>query len=218
MEKSVLYVPSLTPSQKQYSAIHKEARAKIANQAALHQEQKAALQQEAELASASTLLPIVKVRDNSLDIFGPRIPWELLMVRSIPLAAIWSEGAEVFGPLVAKAKVTIERIQCVVCRQYNISCADMISSRQTLDIVWPRQIAMYLAKTLTRRSLPEIGRYFGGRDHTTVLHAVNKVSWRIGDRERGIPFQLQRLKSPICFDIDEALVLEIETLKHQLQE
>jgi chromosomal replication initiator protein len=72
-------------------------------------------------------------------------------------------------------QIRIDDIQRVVARQYNISRADLLSSRRTAEIVRPRQIAMYLAKTLTRRSLPEIGRRFGGRDHTTVLHAVRKI-------------------------------------------
>src|ERR1700726_4413741 len=72
-------------------------------------------------------------------------------------------------------RVKIEDIQRVVARQYNVSRADLLSSRRTANVVRPRQIAMYLAKALTLRSLPEIGRRFGGRDHTTVLHAVRKI-------------------------------------------
>ena len=72
-------------------------------------------------------------------------------------------------------RVKIEDIQKVVATHYNVSKADLLSSRRTRTIVRPRQIAMYLSKTLTPRSLPEIGRRFGGRDHTTVLHAVRKV-------------------------------------------
>jgi len=72
-------------------------------------------------------------------------------------------------------RVKIEEIQRIVARQYNVSRADLLSSRRTANVVRPRQIAMYLAKTLTLRSLPEIGRRFGGRDHTTVLHAVEKI-------------------------------------------
>ncbi len=72
-------------------------------------------------------------------------------------------------------RVKIDDIQKLVASHYNISRADILSSRRTANVVRPRQIAMYLAKTLTLRSLPEIGRRFGGRDHTTVLHAVRKV-------------------------------------------
>ena len=72
-------------------------------------------------------------------------------------------------------RIKIEDIQRVVARQYNVSRSDLLSSRRTANVVRPRQVAMYLAKTLTLRSLPEIGRRFGGRDHTTVLHAVRKI-------------------------------------------
>ena len=68
-----------------------------------------------------------------------------------------------------------------MARQYNVSRADLLSSRRTANVVRPRQIAMYLAKTLTLRSLPEIGRRFGGRDHTTVLHAVRKIENLVGN-------------------------------------
>lgn len=72
-------------------------------------------------------------------------------------------------------RVRIEDIQRVVARHYNVSRQELVSNRRTRVIVKPRQIAMYLSKTLTPRSFPEIGRRFGGRDHTTVLHAVRKI-------------------------------------------
>ena len=72
-------------------------------------------------------------------------------------------------------RVTIEEIQKRVAEHYNIRLADMHSARRARAVARPRQIAMYLAKQLTARSLPEIGRKFGGRDHTTVMHAVRKV-------------------------------------------
>ncbi|QGM44213.1 chromosomal replication initiator protein DnaA [Methylocystis heyeri] len=72
-------------------------------------------------------------------------------------------------------RVKIDDIQKLVASHYNITRADILSSRRTANVVRPRQIAMYLSKMLTLRSLPEIGRRFGGRDHTTVLHAVRKI-------------------------------------------
>jgi chromosomal replication initiator protein len=78
-------------------------------------------------------------------------------------------------------KIRIEDIQRTVSRHYNVSRTDMLSNRRTRLIVKPRQIAMYLAKIMTPRSLPEIGRRFGGRDHTTVLHAVRKVEGMISE-------------------------------------
>jgi chromosomal replication initiator protein len=94
-------------------------------------------------------------------------------------------------------RIKIEDIQRVVARQYNVSRSDLLSSRRTANVVRPRQVAMYLAKTLTLRSLPEIGRRFGGRDHTTVLHAVRKIEALVAK--------------------DIALSEEVESLKRQLQ-
>ena len=63
----------------------------------------------------------------------------------------------------------------MVATHYNVGKVDLLSARRTAMVVRPRQVAMYLSKILTLRSLPEIGRRFGGRDHTTVLHAVRKI-------------------------------------------
>lgn len=71
--------------------------------------------------------------------------------------------------------ITIEDIQKQVAERFNIKVSDMHSSRRSIAIARPRQIAMYLAKTLTPKSYPEIGKKFGGKDHTTVIHAVKKV-------------------------------------------
>ena len=95
-------------------------------------------------------------------------------------------------------RVRIEDIQRIVARQYNVSRADLLSSRRTANVVRPRQVAMYLAKVLTLRSLPEIGRRFGGRDHTTVLHAVRKIETLASN--------------------DTVFAEEIESLKRQLQD
>jgi chromosomal replication initiator protein len=72
-------------------------------------------------------------------------------------------------------RIRIEDIQRIVARHYSVSRTELVSARRTRTVVKPRQIAMYLAKIMTPRSLPEIGRRFGNRDHTTVLHAVRKV-------------------------------------------
>lgn len=73
-------------------------------------------------------------------------------------------------------RITIEDIQKRVAEYYGVKISDMQSARRSQNVARPRQVAMYLAKVLTSRSLPEIGRKFGGRDHTTVLHAVRKVN------------------------------------------
>jgi hypothetical protein len=74
----------------------------------------------------------------------------------------------------------VENIQKTVADYYKIKVADMYSKKRPASIARPRQIAMYLAKELTQKSLPEIGELFGGRDHTTVLHAVRKIA---GERQ-----------------------------------
>ncbi|WP_345796417.1 chromosomal replication initiator protein DnaA [Castellaniella sp. MT123] len=77
---------------------------------------------------------------------------------------------------VSNSQITVENIQKTVADFYKIKVADMYSKRRPANIALPRQIAMYLAKELTQKSLPEIGDLFGGRDHTTVLHAVRKIT------------------------------------------
>lgn len=90
-------------------------------------------------------------------------------------------------------RVRIEDIQRVVARQFNVSKNDLLSNRRTRVIVRPRQIAMYLAKIMTPRSLPEIGRRFGGRDHTTVLHAVRKIEDLAG-KDQKLAHEIELLK------------------------
>jgi chromosomal replication initiator protein len=98
---------------------------------------------------------------------------------------------------VQNRQISVENIQKTVADFFNIKVADMYSKRRPANIARPRQIAMYLAKELTQKSLPEIGELFGGRDHTTVLHAVRKIT-------------ADRAKSPECNH--EIHVLE-QTLK-----
>ena len=90
-------------------------------------------------------------------------------------------------------RVKIEDIQKMVATRFNVSRADILSSRRTAVVVKPRQIAMYLSKVLTLRSLPEIGRRFGGRDHTTVLHAVRKIEG-LASKDGGLGEELELLK------------------------
>jgi chromosomal replication initiator protein len=94
-------------------------------------------------------------------------------------------------------RVTIDEIQRRVAEHFNIKLAEMTSSRRARAVARPRQVAMYLAKQLTSRSLPEIGRKFGGRDHTTVIHAVKKIEELI--------------------ETDSALAEDVELLRRMLQ-
>jgi chromosomal replication initiator protein len=94
-------------------------------------------------------------------------------------------------------RVTIDEIQRRVAEHFNMKMAEMTSSRRARAVARPRQVAMYLSKQLTSRSLPEIGRKFGGRDHTTVIHAVKKIEELI--------------------ESDSALAEDVELLRRMLQ-
>ncbi len=94
-------------------------------------------------------------------------------------------AAEVLGnlyprtPAPGASRHTISEIQAATCTHFGISADELLSSGRSARIAWPRQLAMYLARELTGASLPAIGREFGGRDHTTVLHACRRASTRI---------------------------------------
>ena len=90
-------------------------------------------------------------------------------------------------------RIKIEDILRIISRHYGVSKGDLLSQRRHRSVVWPRQIGMYLAKQLTARSLPEIGRRFGGRDHTTVLHAIRKIEGEITKNPR-LEGELEELK------------------------
>jgi hypothetical protein len=79
----------------------------------------------------------------------------------------------------ATVPLRVSEIQDVICAAYGVDIVELTAERRTARIVRARQVAMYLAKVMTGRSLPEIGRRFGGRDHTTVLHAVRKIEAKV---------------------------------------
>lgn len=93
-------------------------------------------------------------------------------------------------------RVKIEDIQRATALQFGLTKTDLLSHRRTKQIVGPRQIAMYLAKVMTVRSLPDIGRRFGGRDHTTVLHAVRKIEKEL-QTDASLQKVVEALKSAI---------------------
>jgi chromosomal replication initiator protein len=93
-------------------------------------------------------------------------------------------------------RIKIDDILKIVARHYGVSRADLLSQRRHRSVVWPRQIGMYLAKQMTSRSLPEIGRRFGDRDHTTVLHAIRKIDKELEGNTR-LRDELEELKKQI---------------------
>lgn len=96
----------------------------------------------------------------------------------------------------ANIEVDIERIKKIITADYNLRMEDMHSKKRTQNIAFPRQIAMYLSRELTDFSLPHIGNEFGGRDHTTVIHAHNKIKEKI-ENEADFSNKIERLTDQI---------------------
>ena len=90
--------------------------------------------------------------------------------------------------------ITVDKIQNVVSNYFNISLSEMLSERRSRPLARPRQIAMYLAKKMTSRSLPEIGRRFANRDHTTVIHAVKTIT-RLSEQDDEMKKNISQIKS-----------------------
>ena len=90
--------------------------------------------------------------------------------------------------------ITVDKIQNIVSNYFNISLSEMLSQRRSRPLARPRQIAMYLSKKMTTRSLPEIGRRFANRDHTTVIHAVKTIS-RLSDQDDEMKKNINQIKS-----------------------
>jgi chromosomal replication initiator protein len=84
----------------------------------------------------------------------------------------------------APRRRTVAEIQTATCELFGVSSQELLSSSRAARIAWPRQVAMYLSRELTGQSLLAIGEQFGGRDHTTVMHACRRASSRIGSDER----------------------------------
>ena len=90
--------------------------------------------------------------------------------------------------------ITVDKIQNIVSNYFNIPLSEMLSQRRSRPLARPRQIAMYLAKKLTTRSLPEIGRRFANRDHTTVIHAVKTIT-RLSEQDDEMKKNINQIKS-----------------------
>ncbi|MBD8700959.1 chromosomal replication initiator protein DnaA [Sphingomonas sp. CFBP 13714] len=143
-------------------------------------------------------LPDLRVPTDVLDLIASRIhanirELEGALNRVIAYAQLTGETIDLefaiatLGEVLrgAQKRVTIDEIQKLVTAHFELKPLDMISARRARAVARPRQIAMYLAKRLTTRSLPEIGRKFGGRDHSTVIHAVRKIT-ELRDQDRDI--------------------------------
>ncbi len=101
-------------------------------------------------------------------------------------------------------KVTIDNIQTIVCKYFKISKNEMLSSRRSRYLVRPRQTAIYLAKMLTSKSLPEIGRSFSNRDHTTVIHSVKTIE-KLKKEDNELSIKIDTLKNKILYNKDDEI-------------
>ena len=101
-------------------------------------------------------------------------------------------------------KVTIDSIQTIVCKQFKISKNEMLSSRRSRYLVRPRQTAIYLSKMLTSKSLPEIGRCFSNRDHTTVIHSVKTIE-RLRKEDNELNIKIDTLKNKILYNKEDEI-------------
>jgi len=96
-------------------------------------------------------------------------------------------------------KVTIDLIQSIVCKFFKISKNEMLSSRRSRYLVRPRQTAIYLTKILTSKSLPEIGREFSNRDHTTIIHSVKTIE-KLKEDDAELSTNIDNLKNQILYN------------------
>lgn len=141
---------------------HKARMARIGAAIVRREQQVAAAMAEEEAAENKAQVKILETR--LLEEIVTTEPWFYSFKEPAPLQE-WQ------GPRIPR----VEEIQRKTAEHYGVKRFDILSQRRTANIVRPRQVAMYLTKQLTLRSLPDIGRRFGGRDHTTVLHAVKKM-------------------------------------------
>jgi chromosomal replication initiator protein len=127
---------------------------------------------------------------------GERLPGSETLKAMPPIPnAVIAEACEIVSPRMVMNR--IEAIQLAVLAEYpSVTMYDLKSPRRNATMVRARQIAMYLSKTITARSLPEIGRRFGGRDHTTVLHAVRKIEAMVA-KDAVFAAELERIKQVI---------------------
>ena len=103
---------------------------------------------------------------------------------------------------ITENKVTIDLIQTIVCKFFKISKNEMLSSRRSRYLVRPRQTAIYLTKILTSKSLPEIGREFSNRDHTTIIHSVKTIE-KLKEKDSEMVENINKLKNQILYNNKE---------------
>jgi Bacterial dnaA protein helix-turn-helix len=162
--QTILHAAVATPSQQRAAAARRERERKIAAHA--HPDSPIAC------PSASAQSPQTAPLRPSPPQAAETPPGRLKKIDTPRKTWFWI--VEEINPRAAR-RLSIEEIQAAVASYYRVARPELISARRTSDVVQPRQIAMFLARHLTPHSLPVIGRKFGGREHTTVLHAVRKI-------------------------------------------
>ena len=105
-------------------------------------------------------------------------------------------------------QVPVRDIITATCKHYKINQKEFLSKTRRREIVWPRQVAMYLARRITKRSTVEIGGYFGGMDHTTILHGAKAVEIRLADSDYGpkLNADTQAITKDLCLPIPDPQV------------
>lgn len=182
-QESVLYFQprSATPSERLFNAAHLERNRRIADAA-----RRRVAVTEPPLKSGAEL--IEEWRECRDDIPLPVLPDQA------DDAALAPEPDTDPEPL--PAFPTVLKIQLSVAKFYGVNFSELLSIRRTAQVVRRRQIAMFLSRTLTKRSMPEIGRRFGGMDHTTILHAIRKIEALIA-KDPAIAAEVEAIKATI---------------------
>jgi len=121
-----------------------------------------------------------------------RVEAEAVLANSPITLPLAKEALKNILPANLDTRITLDMIQNEICRTFNVSMSDLKGSKRNQSIVFPRQVAMYLCRELTDASQPRIGEKFGGRDHTTVIHAINKISKLIKE-EREVFTMVQQI-------------------------
>ncbi len=148
---------------------------------------------QSKLATARAADPSLKIAEGVLEFLAARITSNLRVLEGA-LTRLCAQGnlvgreitldlaRDCLGDVLRHSdrKVSVEEIQRKVAEHYHIRLADLVGPKRLRSFARPRQVAMYLAKTMTSRSLPDIGRRFGGRDHTTIIHGVRKIEELMG--------------------------------------
>lgn len=159
----------------------------------------------AEIARKASL---VERRDNSRTYFVPNTPFGVKKIGTKPIPPaprniepdywhhMWFFDLVFMTAKIPPAQLKVESIISAVEKEFGVSRADILSIRREAKVVLPRQIVAYLAKTLTTRSLPDIGRRLGGKDHTTILHAVRKISARV-QNDCELAARIERIKATL---------------------